>query len=501
MKLPPLEDSADFVIVGTGAGGATAARVLSAAGLSVIMVEEGPHLRPEQRERGLIAAMGQSMRDMATLSTSGSAPFPLLAGRCVGGSTAINSGIIWRLPESVRAEWARDFGLGELLDERGLGDTFDVLDRELGVGEVAADVRGGNARLMQRGAEALGLPGQIIKRNAPDCKGRARCLQGCPEGARQSMDVSYVPRALADGARLLAGVRATGVLTEAGRATGIEGERLGQDKRPTGQQVRLHARRGVIVAAGALHTPVLLRRSGLRGQVGDHYQAHPGVAVVGRFSEQVGMGFGATQAYQVPMFDRGFKLESISLPPELLAARLPGVGEEWQRLLRNLDYFAQWASITRVRATGRIRPGLISGVHVRYEPGPEDVARIRAGAATLVRMMFAAGAEEVYPGVARLPEVFQSPDQAARIEDAGVRRQDFHLMASHHFASARASDDPRHGAVDSTLQSHDLPGLYVMDAATLPTATGVNPQHTIMAVVMRAAEKLANSERPAITAA
>src|SRR5215510_2950252 len=112
-----LEDSADVVIVGTGAGGATAARVLSEAGFSVILIEEGPALAPQDRSRGLLDAMSESMRDLATVSTRSSSPMPLLLGRCVGGSTAVNSGIIWRLPEDTRRDFSERFGLSSLVDE------------------------------------------------------------------------------------------------------------------------------------------------------------------------------------------------------------------------------------------------------------------------------------------------------------------------------------------------------------------------------------------------
>jgi choline dehydrogenase-like flavoprotein len=317
-----IEDAADFVIVGTGAGGATAAHVLSAAGRSVVMIEEGALLRPDQRARGLTDAFEQSARDMGTLATSGRTPLPLLQGRCVGGSTAINSGIVWRLPERVRSDLATRYGLHTLLDAAALDRIYAQLELELEVAPVSDAVRGHNAALMQRGAHALGLAGRPITRNAKRCVGHARCLQGCPEGARQSMDVSFVPAAMRDGARLHTGLRAKRIVFKHGRAHRVEGDVLDADgKRIDG--FRIHAHRGVISAAGAVWTPILLRSSGLRGRVGDGFQAHPGVAVVGAFDEQVGMGFGATQAYEVPLHEDRLKLESISLPPELLAARLP----------------------------------------------------------------------------------------------------------------------------------------------------------------------------------
>ncbi|MFI5305797.1 MAG: GMC family oxidoreductase N-terminal domain-containing protein [Polyangiales bacterium] len=491
MARPLLEDVADFVIVGTGAGGATAARVLSEAGLSVLMLEEGPELRPDQRPRGVLDAMTQSMRALGTLTTAGSAPIPLLQGRCVGGSTAVNSGIIWRTPDDVRRDWSERFGLGELVQEQAQGRIFAQLESELEIGEVDAEVRGGNALLMHEASRALGLPGRPIHRNAKRCKGSARCLQGCPNGARQSMDVSYVPRAQKHGARLLPLARALRIVARDGRAHAVEGELLDERRRPRGN-FRVVGRRGVIVAAGAVHTPLLLLRSGIRRLVGDGFQAHPGAAVVGRFAEPVGMGYGAVQAYEVPLPALGMKLESLSLPPELLASRLPGAGAEWQRRLHQLEYFAQWAAVVRMRAVGRVRRGLWGGPRVDYEPTQDDFARLKHGTSLLVRMMFAVGAVEVYPGVSRLPQVLTRPEQAELLLDPKLQRRDFHLVASHHFGTARAGADPQSSVVSPSLECHDLPRLFVMDASALPTNLGVNPQHTIMAVVFRAAEWLAN---------
>jgi len=492
----PVHDDADFVIVGTGAGGATAARVLSEAGHSVLMLEEGPDLRGKPRARRLADAMQESIRDFATVATHGGAPMPLLQGRCVGGSTAVNSGIIWRLPDKVRAEWTRDHGLDLLLDELALDTHFSRIERELGIADTPAENRGGNGRLMERASKALGLPGRAIRRNAPNCKGSARCLQGCPNEARMSMDVSYVPRALGSGGRLHALWRAERVVFASGRAIGVTGEELDPHTRKPVRRFEVRARRGVIIAAGAVHTPLLLRASGLTHRVGDGFMAHPGAAVVGRFDEPVGMGYGATQSYQVPLPDLDMKLESLSLPPELLAMRLPGVGESWQRLLHNLDYYAQWCVVVRMRARGRVRRGWLGGPRIAYRPEPADMQRLKQGLALLIRMMFAAGAREVYPGVARLPEVITDPDDAAWVLEPSVRRSDIHLMASHHFGTAAAGHDPRHSVVGPALECHAAPGLYVMDASALPTNIGVNPQHTIMALVSRASELLSNQERP-----
>lgn len=492
-----IEESADVVIVGTGAGGATAARVLAAAGLDVVMIEEGPELPLRERRRELLDAMSVAVRDLASLATDGATPIPLLQGRCVGGSTAVNSGIVWRLPEDVRADWCERFGLDALVGGGAIDDVFDAIEGELGVHETEGPILGGNNALMQRGAEALGLPGRVIHRNAKGCEGNARCLQGCPIGARQSMDVSYVPRAIGDGARLRSSWRVERVVLEGARAVAVRGTVLDPAGGGEAGRFEVRARRAVIVAASAVWTPVLLARSGVRhALLGERFQAHPGAAFVARFEEPVHMGFGASQGYEVPMRDRGYKLEALGLPPEMLAARLPGAGEEWARRVRELGHYVQWGAQVRMEALGRVRPALFGGgASVRYEPTARDLAKIHEALVLTGRMMLAAGAAEIHPGVAGVPETIRTDAELDAFARTTLRRDQVHLVASHLFGTACASRDPRTGVVDERLAVHGAEGLYVMDASVFPTNLGVNPQHSIMGVVWRAAERLANEER------
>jgi choline dehydrogenase-like flavoprotein len=489
-----LQDAADFVIVGTGAGGATAARVLTEAGHDVLLLEEGPQLVTSERTERVLDALHQAVRGFAGTATAGTTPMPFLQGRCVGGSTAVNSGIIWRMPDDVREDWAANHGLADLVDAQAQERIFDQLDEELEVAEAGPDVRGGNGLLMERAAKALGLPGKPIVRNAKRCRGAARCLQGCPGEARQSMDVSYIPRAIEAGARLHANARVAKVMVSGGRATGVTGELLDPETRKARGRFQVVARRAVIVAAGAIHTPALLRKSGLRGMVGERFQAHPGLAVVGRFEERVGMARGATQSYEIPMRAERYKIEGLSLPAEALAARIPGVGAEWQERLADLDHYAQWCVQMRMRAHGTVRPGREEPV-VRFEPLPVDLAVAQKAVGVICRMMFAVGATEVYPGLGHFPEVLTDVRQVDDLQGARLSRGDFHLVASHLFGTACAGSDPSRSVVGPDLQAHQVNGLYVMDASVFPTNMGVNPQHSIMAVVWRAAEWLANAER------
>ena len=487
-------DGADFVVIGTGAGGATAARTLSLAGFRVVMLEEGGEI-DRSANLPLLPSMAEAMRDFGAQATASTTPMPLLQGCVVGGSTAINSGIIWRMPDDVRASWRREHGLAELVDDVSLDDAFARIEGDLGVERTRPDQLGGNSEAMARGAAALGLPGQAMLRNASACVGSARCLSGCPDGARRSMDVSYVPDAVAAGARLHAHARADKILVERGRAVGIDGTLLEPVTRRRLGRIRVLGRLGVVVAAGTLHSPLLLLRLGLRGLVGKRFQAHPGAAVVGRFPDPINMGFGATQGYEVPMRAEGFKLESLSLPPELLVTRIPGAGADWQERLSALNHFTQWVVQARMEAHGQVRRGWGGRPSVSYEPTARDLGRIRTGIALLCRMMFEAGASEVYPSLGGIPDTLTDPSQVALIEHLPLRRRDYHLLASHLFGTCSAGATPARSVVAPNLEAHEVPGLFVMDASVFPTNMGVNPQHSIMAVVDVAARRLANVSR------
>jgi choline dehydrogenase-like flavoprotein len=488
-----LTDEADFVIVGTGAGGATAARVLSEAGFELALVEEGSYLKPEDRPRELVDAMALAVRGMATITTDSLVPIPLLSGRCVGGSTAINSGIVWRMPDDVRDEWRARYGLDALVSEK-LDDAFTRIEDELSIGPTDAAIAGAHNVLMQRGAEKLGLPGKVIHRNARGCQGNQRCLQGCPVGARQSMEVSYVPRAMEHGARLHTRCRVERLLFDGDRAVGARGRVHDEHGRALGA-FEIRARRAVIVAASAIFTPILLQRSGIRHPLlGQRFQAHPGAAMVGAFEEPVHMGFGASQGYEVPMRDRGYKLEVLGLPPDMLAARLPGAGREWQERVARLGHYVQWGGLVRMEAMGRVRAGLFDGMSVRYEPTKRDLAVLKEALVTTGRLMFAAGAQEIYPGIVGVPEIVRSEAELELLAQRELRRPDVHLVASHLFGTTCASSSPSTGVVDADLAVRGVRSLYVMDASVFPTNLGVNPQHSIMGVVWCASEALAARE-------
>lgn len=488
-------DSFDVVVIGSGAAGAVAAHTLADAGLTVAIVEEGPWLRTRDVKEDVHTTFARVMRGQGMQVLQGRAFMPLLQGRCVGGSTLVNSAIAWRIPEDVVDDWASRFGLGDAITMRDLDPCFDVLERDLSVTSVHDAVLGENNRLFLETAKKQGFDAAPMKRYDRACKGSGYCLTGCPNGAKQGMSVTYVPWALRTGrARIFTSCRVDYVELRDGRASAVIA------KSESGHRVVLHARHAVIVAASTVQTPNVLRRSGVRNvHLGEHFQAHPGLALGGLFPDShppIEMAFGATQGAESIAFRKTerFKLETISLPPDLAAARIPGVGKELSERLARLAHVAVWAIQVRAEAEGTVREGWGGVDRVRYTMTENDLRIVRKGAARVARMLFDAGAREVWPGIFGVPSVLRSIDEVKLIDEAPLEPRSYNCIATHLFGAARMANEARAGVVGTDFRVHGTDpghGLYVVDSSVFPTNLGVNPQHSIMALSRLASTRLA----------
>jgi choline dehydrogenase-like flavoprotein len=372
-----------------------------------------------------------------------------------------------------------------------MGPQYDALGEQLNVQPVADDVMGNNGRVVRRGAEALGLRSQPIPRPTRDCAGTGQCGFGCPRDAKQAMHLTHLPDAAQHGARIYARCKVDRLLLSGRRATGVTAHILDERGAPTGQTASFRAR-AVLLCAGALMTPVLLARHrlGRSGGVGRNLRIHPGAGITGRFSEVIHGWQGVMQSYAIEEgLDAGYLLEA-TFPPlgmTYSAAALPGVGEEHAERLAAYAHMASIGSIVSDTATGRVRelPGL--GPSMLYRMNAEDVRRAIESTALAARVLFAAGAEEVYPGLPAVPVLRTSAD-AEGLASRRWRAKDLKMSAYHPMGTARMGRDPARSVCDPFGRVHETENVYVADTSLFPGSTHVNPQFTLMALCRNVAE-------------
>jgi choline dehydrogenase-like flavoprotein len=492
---PPLDPAAmtppggvercDVAIVGSGAGGAAAARVLAEAGLSVIVLEAGDYHDASSYTTDPLESMPRLYRDGGLTMAEGLPAIPLPLGRCVGGTTVINSGTCLRTPDDVLGGWRERHGIPWATD---LEREFESLERDLLVTPVDPAAAGRNAELCRAGAEALGASNGPIARNAGPVVCCGTCPGGCELDAKQAVHVSELPRAAAAGCVVRAGATVERVIVESGRAAGVVCE---TNSGP--YEVRARA---VVLAAGAVGTPELLLSQGIAnssGRVGRGLKIHPACWVGARYDEQVRGWEGVMQSWYVDEWkQQGLFLEATFTPFTFGAHWLPGSGDELMERLAGYDRLAVIGVHLSDRTSGgRVRMAR-GRPRITYRLGAEDAKAIRFGIARAAEIHFAAGATEVFPHVGGVSTV-SSVEQARAIDNGRVKALDLRLEAFHPMGTARMGADSAASVVAPSGETHDLPGLYVADASIFPTSLRVNPMITIMACSRRIAAGIADS--------
>jgi choline dehydrogenase-like flavoprotein len=262
--------------------------------------------------------------------------------------------------------------------------------------------------------------------------------------------------------------------------------------RKKGASFTVQARHGVVVAASSTHTPCILQRSGLKSSVvGDHFRAHPGCAIPGVYPDKVGMDFGATQGWASVEFRNspGYKIETLNLPLELVAGRLKGGGTKLMERIEEIPRMGVWVAACRANSKGRVRNGFGGRPAVRYHMDAPDMAKLVHGLKKTAELHFAMGATHVLPGIQGMPAKLL-PDQIHLFDSVSHNPRAYTGILSHLFGGAVMGADPKQSFCDGSGKAHGLEGVYIADAALLPTNLGVNPQHTIMAMARVVAEDI-----------
>ena len=459
---------------------------LAAAGLDVLVLEAGDHYNRDNYPGGQLDAIAALYRDGGLTIADGRPPIPVPVAKALGGTTVINSGTCFRAPDAVLDDWAQRFGIGWARD---LEADFAEAEQTLQVTQLDPETMGRNGQLAMEGAAALGVSAAPIFRNAGSCSQCSSCPFGCEIDAKRGMHVSYLPRAVAAGARIRAGVEADRVLVEDGRAVGVACRaRVGGRQRP----FTVRARRAVIAAGGAFGTPELLQRSGLGGgQVGRNLHIHPACWVGARYEEEVRGWEGVMQSFYVDEWEQphGVLLEATFTPLAFGGAWLLGAGRSHQEAMLDFGHVGSIGVHLCDRSSGRVGLGSEGSLRASYKLTREDADRIAYGIARAAEVHFAAGATEVYPNIARVGVLKKG--ELANFEATRFKPAELRLEAFHPMGTARIAADPRQGACGLDGAVNGTSGLYVADGSLFPTSVGVNPMMTIIAFSKQVARGIA----------
>ncbi|MFJ5226634.1 FAD-dependent oxidoreductase [Streptomyces sp. NPDC088400] len=478
----PVHDC-DILVIGSGAGGGTAALELAAAGRHVTILEEGPRVGTAELAA---ATPAENMRRL--YRQGGLTPIfgrPTIAygeGRCVGGTTVVNGGLFWEPPPDLLDDWATTSGIDGYRSQ-DLAPHLQRITRRLGV--ITQQHGDGNrdSELLAAGADKLGWSWQHARRAVRGCAHRNRCTTGCVSGAKQSMALSYLPEAEALGAEIVPGTRALRIQHDGRDVRGV----LTVDSH--GRR-SLYRPRALFVAAGPLGTPTLLQRSRIHpDRAGREIALHVNLRTVARFDEDVRAREGTIFTAQVQEFTHGGVLMMPSnVTPGGLAAAVASHGPGTvERLLEQIDRLGVFTTQVRPAGHARLSTTPLGGTLLRHGMTAADHAGLRTAFRDSARLLFAAGAVELVPPVATagpLRDLLDVEEFCARVTPA-----DWELVSVHGMASCRMGLADRGGVCDGFGRPHGFRNVRLCDASVLPGGTGISPQGTIMAFAQEIATR------------
>ncbi len=476
----------DVVVVGTGAGGAMAARELARRGLEVIALEGGAYHRARdfsQREDEMLGALYQDAGARATDDLA----IRVLQGRGVGGSTVHNTNLCKRIPDALLGRWALP-GWSPV----DLAPHYAATERELGVRPMGPAEENAHNGLFRRGCEALGWRGGYLSHNRDGCRQSGFCELGCSFDAKLNALRVLAPQAVRAGATIYADTRVDRVRVEGGHAVGVSATLLGEGGRPRGRMT-VHSR-AVVLAASATASQALCERSAIadpRGRGARSLRLHPGVAVAGVFPAEVRAWQGIPQSYECTewlSFDAGSDRRAWLVPafahPVGTAAFLSVAPSQHAKIMSLYPRLCVVAAMIHDESGGRAYAE-DERVRIDYELTAGDRAQLALGMDKAARVLFAAGAERVLLPFARAIEVGRAADLPPALA-RGVRALDPSLVSVHPHGSLPMGADAR-SPLDPEGRHRSTRGLWVADGSIFPTSIGVPPQLSIYTFARRIA--------------
>ncbi|MBF0105511.1 MAG: GMC family oxidoreductase [Deltaproteobacteria bacterium] len=497
-----LNISCDVCVVGTGAGGAVVGKTLAEAGLHVVMIEEGGYFPPHSYlADDTVQSLVNLYRNAGAAVIFGKPNIMYAEGRCVGGSTTVNGGMCWRTPEKIMKIWRWEKGITHFSPQK-MDYYFSEVEKNINAKSMIPEAVNRESELLKLGGERLGYEVKANIRAQDHCVGANLCITGCPTQAKQTMVTSYIPAFLKKNGDIYTHCRVHRVLTRQNRAVGVEGYFTDPVTKQKKYKLKVKSRI-VISSCGAIQTPALLLKSGIKDNkklLGKNLITHPNAKVMAVFDEPVNSWRGVNQGYQITeFFDDGILMAVNSTSPGVMTLALPLETKNILQALKNeFHHLVMGGVLIEDSSRGQVRTGPFDTVFPLYNLNSHDFEKTLRGVGLLAEVFFTAGAKKCYLPFRGLQEM-HSIDDIPKIYQAGFKPTDVELLTVHVMGTAQMGGDPDRSVINPFGEFHNIKGLYVADASVFPTSIGVNPQVTIMALAMRTAEHITENFNKLLT--
>ncbi len=479
----PTQLEVDICVVGSGAGGATAAAIAAARGARVVLLEAGSFLLPSdltQREEDMYPKLFYEAGGRRTRNRA----IRVMHGMGVGGSTIHNINLCKRTPKSIIESWQ----LTNLSSEK-FHQISGETETDLNVLKIEDKEFNENNWLFKTGTERLGYKGGALFHNRKGCAQSGFCELGCSFNAKMNALRVYIPKLVQHNGIVLSDTQALQLQWSGRRIHDLMAQVLHPISRSKICDLTIKAK-SYVLSAGALESVLLALRSRLpdpHRQVGRHLHLHPGVAVCGIFSHDVIMWKGIPQSYECTEFlsfdereDKRLWLVGGSAHPTGVAGMLPGFGHEHAGLMKLYPKMASISAMLHDHTEGTVDADGPLLPKIDYDLGAEDREQLARGLLESSKILFAAGAKKVYVPFRNLKE-FTSAEQM-RVDELYPENMAIDMVAVHPMSTMRMGTDQTSSVTDDFGRYHHLDNLWLADSSLFPTSLGVPPQISVYSI-------------------
>ncbi len=458
----------DVAVIGSGTSGSVLSYYLTKAGFKTVMIEAGKWYTAKDFPMNEMDYNGKMFWN-GGMDINTKATLVFLRAKCVGGGSVVNQCLLDRFDDVALDDW-REYSGVSFFTQSGMKPHYEEIEGQLSLQKIPREHWNKNAEIFVEGHEKLGFKWAQLRRGQTDCATDEGhdcivCLGGCPRNSKQSMLVTFIPRAVEQGLEVKTEFEVKKIEATTENVT-IYGERQGKPEKITATRC--------VVAAGSLGTTKIMLASGFKKSVpavGEGFYCHPQIMNFGLYDEPIdafkGM-FQAVKSDDPKMRKMGFKLENVFAQPIGAAMLYPKYGKKHQEFMKNYRYYACIEVAVRDVSRGKMRLDKKGRLLIDKKLNKEDLRRAKAGIKVVKQIFSETGAKTS----------FYSPFWFG-----------LHLMGG-----CSIGTDPKRSVVDETFRVHGFTNVYIADSSIFPLAPGINPALTIMALAHRASQVIAKEE-------
>ena len=456
----------DVIVIGSGPGGSSSACIFAEAGMSVLLIEEGHEIKQKKHRPFSLSEMDDKYRSQGVTVALGNPKINYIEGKVLGGGSEVNSGLYYPPNEKVIDSWISNYDIKDLAFDE-LKEHSSIIENDINVSYLPNDAPLASQKLVH-GANKLKWSSEEVPRWFKYDN------QDTNSGIRQSMSETYIPRFLNAGGKLLTGRKA------------LKLKKINKEWKiillSNGIKETLSAK-SIFLACGAIQTPLLLRRSGFKKNIGNNLKIHPTIKVIAKFDEELNYKNLGVPVHQVKQFAPIYSFGCAISSKEFIAAGLI----DYPKDLNEIDM--QWKHMISYYAMSSGGSGIVRnlpfnyGDYFRYSLTRKELKVLAAALKDLCKLLFAAGAIKLYPSIAGI-DPLRSIEDINKLPDT-LNRNKTSLMTIHLMSGCPMGENLSKCAVDSYGKLHGADDLYISDSSILCSAVGYNPQGTTMAIVRR----------------